>query len=133
MSVDASQGEGFPLSITCNAPAGAGAGLPVQVVTRGGRQSVSNNLFSFEAPTVTAIEPSVVLTGTVSYNITITGTNLGIAAADLEWATVGQRRCESVLFVSPEQVECVNVQAPWYDNNIVVQVAGQSSLAAELL
>lgn len=94
----------------------------MEVTTRGGRTSVSNSLFSYAAPAVASISPSVVLTGSVKYNISVTGSNLGMMQSHLEWISVGQQRCSRVVFVSSEEVICQDVEAPWYDANVVVQV-----------
>lgn len=127
------QGQDQPVSISCDAPPGAGHGKSVEVTTRGGRTSVSNGHFSYEAPSVSSIAPSEVLTGDVAYNVTVRGNNLGSVAEHLDWVSVGQQRCTETVFISSHEIVCVDVRAPWYDEDVIVQVAGQASTAVSLL
>lgn len=124
---------GQPLEIICVSPPGVGRELSVEVLTRGGKTSAVNGLFSYNAPVVKTIDPVLVLTGDISYNFTIDGEGMGRGRGDLDWVEVGGRRCQAVEWVSPFRLRCVGAAAPWYSNFVVVSVAGQRSRNVGLL
>jgi len=109
VTVESSQGGGLPLTINCDSPPGAGASQSVEVKTRGYRTSLANTRFSYVAPTVTSISPAEMLTGTISYNVTVYGSNLGAAQSDVEWISIGQQRCNAVLLISSTEATCFDV------------------------
>lgn len=92
-----------------------------------------NALFSYSQPSVRAIEPAQVLAGSVAYNFTVTGTELGMQDGDVDWIEIGGKRCTLASWISPTQARCVGASAPWFSNAIVVSVAGQRSRSAGLL
>jgi hypothetical protein len=89
----------------CTVPPGTGRGLSVEVFTRDNGQSPRNTLFSYEAPTITSVNPSYLMRD-VEPELVVLGTNFGNSRGDIRSLTIGGQECADVRFVSPMEVHC---------------------------
>lgn len=81
--------EGDPLYVLCETPPGVGKSLSVSMTTRGGLSSPQNSMFTYPVPTVTSVHPTAVLSGAVTYNFTVNGSEFGTVASDIDYVEIG--------------------------------------------
>jgi len=106
--------------ILCTVPAGQGKDLEVSL-TRSGETAVAAETFSYHAPSVTELLPTDIdSAGNVP--ITITGTNLGVAAT----VTVGGLNCP-VVSQTHTQVVCTAPPGTGSSVSVTVSVGGQDA------
>jgi hypothetical protein len=115
-----------PASLRCNTPAGVGLGKSVLVTTAGGT-STANTLFSYDAPSVSAINPTSgsIDGGTI---VVITGTNLREATA----ITIGGNACIRPSLNTDTSVTCFTPAGSAGTASVVVTTASGSSSANTL-
>ncbi|MDX2014653.1 MAG: IPT/TIG domain-containing protein, partial [Myxococcaceae bacterium] len=111
-------------SLQCDAPAGAGANLPVSL-TVGGIASGTQLLVSYTAPSITGISPT---TGPTAGGIalTVSGSNFGVSG---QTVTVGGSPCTVGPGGSTSQTQIVCTLPPGAGRNVDTQlvVAGQAA------
>lgn len=92
--------------LQCTLNGGVGAGLTVNVTTKGGRSSASNQQYSFARPTILSMTPEVAALTVGNY--VIEGENLGNTALGLVPTNVrlGGRPCARVELISSSQLNC---------------------------
>jgi len=122
-------------------PRGVGANLEVVVTLAGGiRSDVAEGVsaggrasISYDLPSVEMIDPTYSLSGNISADFVVTGEHFGNSQRDLDGITVGGSTCASSEWVSHTEVRCIGASGQeWDSRGVVVQVAGQSSLANAL-
>ena len=103
--------------------------------------------FRYDPPVVTAISPTV-LQQNEPASITLSGHSFGAARSVSVSVTVGQKPCESIVFVSATSIECRLQSLGWYQTGMLsltigvssavvlpsveFRIIGQSSFAAQL-
>ena len=75
--------------LTCTVPAGLGEDLDL-ILTVGGQRNAENTLFSYIAPSIATVDPSLFSTNPAGEHITLTGTNFGLQAVAADFhVTIG--------------------------------------------
>lgn len=95
--------------LSCTAPPGTGKTTAVVLTQASGLSFNSDSLLGFKPPVVTSVSPSYVLTGSVHYNITVSGRYLGSSMDPPQRVVIGGNPCEDFILLSSTQVRCIGV------------------------
>jgi len=110
--------------ITCQLPAGAGAGVPIVVTTVGSALSLASP-YSYQPPSIQTVTPTLINTQGVD-TLIITGVSLGPSGSGI--FTVGGRVCSNPIWTIPHsRVSCTAPFGQGTSKLVVANISGQLS------
>lgn len=118
--------------LTCLARSGAGRSLQVFFRQLGGYVYRADDIFGYDPPLITSVEPSYALTGPVDYTFRIDGDSLGAPGSDeTKRAVVGGLPCNFTVERNgnnPVSIECTGLTGldGWVSNEVLVEVGGET-------
>jgi hypothetical protein len=119
--------------VSCELSPGTGNGLGVRVKAQNLYSAASEApfLLSYDFPEIHSVNVSSQLTTTGHVAVTIYGSNFGSDLLSFEDnrlnITVGQRPCQAMQLVSPNELQCNVMEGSGRDLRVVVTVSGQAA------